>query len=114
MAEVKDFIHYFHGNVPREPEGEALEVLKGEQVPEVLDLFRRKVQEVEYLSGATVKVLLKQITKELKLGGKLVYMPVRVALTGQMHGPELYDIIPLLGRENVLGRITVSEARYLG
>jgi len=114
LAEAKDFIHYFQGDVPLEPEGEALEVLQGEQVPGVLALFREKVQGVELLTGASVKVLLKQMTKELKLGGKLVYMPVRVALTGQMHGPELYDIIPLLGRENVLGRIAVSEARFLG
>lgn len=114
LAEVKDFIHYFHGDVPLEPEGEALEVLKGEQVPGVLALFKGKVQEVEELSEATVKVLLKQMTKELKLGGKLVYMPVRVALTGQMHGPELFDVIPLLGRENVLKRLEVSEKRHLG
>ncbi len=113
MAEVKDFIHYFHGPVPLEPEGEALEVLRGEQVPAVLGLFRKKVREVELLSGATVKVLLKQMTKELKLGGKLVYMPVRVALTGQMHGPELYDVIPLLGGENVLKRLEATEKRYL-
>ena len=114
MAEVKDFVHYFHGAVPLEPEGEALEVLRGEQVPGVLGLFGEKVREVELLTGATVKVLLKQMTKELKLGGKLVYMPVRVALTGQMHGPELYDVIPLLGRENVLKRLEVTEKRYLG
>jgi nondiscriminating glutamyl-tRNA synthetase len=49
------------------------------------------------------------MTKELKLGGKLVYMPIRVALTGQMHGPELYDVIPLLGREDVLKRLEVTE-----
>jgi len=114
MAEVKDYVHYFHGAVPLEPVGEALEVLRGEQVPSVLRLFGDKVREVELLSGATVKVLLKQMTKELKLGGKLVYMPVRVALTGQMHGPELYDVIPLLGRENVLKRLEVAEKRYLG
>lgn len=113
LSEVKDFIHYFHGDIPLEPEGEALEVLKGEQVPSVLASFREKVQGTELLSGETVKVLLKQMTKELKLGGKFVYMPVRVALTGQMHGPELYDIIPLLGLKNVLGRIAVTEARYL-
>jgi len=113
MSELKDFIHYFHGDIPQEPEGETLEVLKGEQVPSVLTLFKEKVQGAELLSGESVKVLLKQMTKELKLGGKFVYMPVRVALTGQMHGPELYDIIPLLGLENVLGRIAVTEARYL-
>ncbi|MBP1759409.1 MAG: glutamyl-tRNA synthetase [Firmicutes bacterium] len=113
MAEVEDFIHYFHGDVPLAPEGDALEVLRGEQVPGVLALFKEKVLGTELLSEETVRVLLKQMTKELKLGGKLVYMPVRVALTGQMHGPELYDIIPLLGRENVLGRISVTEKRFL-
>ncbi|WP_040411761.1 glutamate--tRNA ligase [Desulfosporosinus sp. OT] len=113
VAELKDFIHYFHGAVPLEAESEAVEVLRGEQVPVVLGLFREKVREADLLSEATVKVLLKQITKELKLGGKLVYMPVRVALTGQMHGPELYDVIPLLGRENVLKRLEVTEKRYL-
>ena len=113
MAEVKDFVHYFHGEVPLEPEGEALEVLRGEQVPGVLALFREKVLEAVPLSAAAVKVLLKQLTKELKLGGKLVYMPLRVTLTGQMHGPELYDIIPLLGRENVLKRLEVTKKRYL-
>lgn len=114
MAEVKEFVHYFHGAVPLEPVGEALDILKGEQVSGVLGLFGEKVREVELLSGATVKTLLKQITKELKLGGKLVYMPIRVALTGQMHGPELYDVIPLLGRENVLKRLEVTKKRYLG
>lgn len=114
MAEVKDFVHYFHGAVPLEPVGEALEVLRGEQVPEVLGLFGEKVRGVELLSVATVKVLLKQLAKELKLGGKFVYMPIRVALTGQMHGPELYDVIPLLGRENVLKRLEVTEKCYLG
>lgn len=113
MAEAKAFVHYFHGDVPLSPEGEALEVLKGEQVPSVLALFKHKVQELEVLSGANVKTLLKQITKELKLGGKLVFMPVRVALTGQIHGPELYDVIPLLGRGNVLKRIEVTEERFL-
>lgn len=113
MAEVKDYIHYFHGSVPMEPEGEAAEVLRGEQVPGVLRLFGEKVRKAEMLSGASVKVLLKEMTKELKLGGKSVYMPVRVALTGQMHGPELFDVIPLLGRENVLNRLEVTEKRYL-
>lgn len=112
LAEAKNYIHYFHGSIPLEPEGEAIDVLKGEQVPDVLALFKAKVQETEILTGETVKTLLKQMTKELKLGGKFVYMPVRVALTGQMHGPELYDIIPLLGRENVLGRIAMTEKRY--
>lgn len=113
IAEVKNFIHYFHGDVPMEPNEEALEVLKGEQVPGVLNYFREKIMNSDQLSPPEVKALLKQMTKELKLGGKFVYMPVRVALTGQIHGPELYDIIPLLGRANVLKRLDVTNERYI-
>lgn len=105
MAQVKEYVHYFYGAEAPAPEGEALEILHGEQVPMVLDLFKSKLQAMDSVTVEGTRTLLKQITKELKLGGKLVYMPIRIALTGQMHGPELYDIIPLLGKENVIKRL---------
>ena len=37
-------------------------------------------------------------------------MPVRVALTGKMHGPELVSLIPLLGVERTMSRIRHSMA----
>lgn len=105
MAQVKDYVRYFYGSEAPVPEGEALEILKGEQVPGVLDLLASKLMELEQITVENTKALLKQITKELKLGGKQVYMPIRIALTGQMHGPELYEIIPLLGLENLKSRL---------
>lgn len=112
MAQVKDFAHYFVGPEAPEPESsEATDVLAGGEVLSVLALLTEKVKEAEELNSENTKGLLKGITKELKLSGKLVYMPIRVALTGQMHGPELYDIIPLLGRENVLSRLGQTKER---
>ncbi|MFP3326256.1 hypothetical protein R0K05_24705, partial [Planococcus sp. SIMBA_160] len=37
--------------------------------------------------------------------GKKLFMPIRVAVTGQTHGPELPQSIELLGKETVLNRI---------
>lgn len=105
MIQVKDFVHYVRGGEAPAPEGEALEILQGEQVPQVLDVFVEKLKGLDEISVETVKPLFKQITKELKLGGKQVFMPIRIAITGQMHGPELYDIVPLLGLDNVLSRL---------
>ncbi|AFL98867.1 glutamyl-tRNA synthetase [Desulfitobacterium dehalogenans ATCC 51507] len=110
IAQVKDFVHYVRGGEVPAPEGEALEILQGEQVPAVLDLFVEKLKGLDTISVDTVKPLFKQITKEMKLGGKQVFMPIRVALTGQMHGPELYDIVPLLGLDNVLSRLERTQA----
>jgi nondiscriminating glutamyl-tRNA synthetase len=59
----------------------------------------------EELTPENTKAILKALTKELKLGGKKVYMPLRVALTGRTHGPELFYIIPILGRDRILVRL---------
>ena len=32
-------------------------------------------------------------------------MPIRVAVSGQMHGPELHETIELLGREKSLAHL---------
>ncbi len=37
--------------------------------------------------------------------GKQLFMPLRLALTGLDHGPELAALLPLIGREKVLGRL---------
>lgn len=50
----------------------------------------------------------KQWTNETKARtgrkGKALFMPLRMALTGRMSGPELAGLLPLLGREETLAR----------
>jgi glutamyl-tRNA synthetase len=36
--------------------------------------------------------------------GKSLFMPLRLALTGRSHGPELAQLLPLIGREGILAR----------
>ncbi|NIP71893.1 MAG: glutamate--tRNA ligase [Gammaproteobacteria bacterium] len=42
--------------------------------------------------------------------GKRLFMPLRAALTGEMSGPELADLWPLLGTERVRGRVAEAAA----
>jgi len=101
---------YFNDRIEMENE-EAGAVLKDEDIPQVMAAFRRKVAELAEINPENTKAMLKALTKELKLGGKKVYMPIRVALTGQTHGPELFHIIPVLGRDRIMARLaqTVGE-----
>ena len=50
----------------------------------------------------------KSWTSELKRSsgraGKALFMPLRLAITGRPAGPELADLLPLLGREGMLAR----------
>ena len=42
--------------------------------------------------------------------GKALFRPLRMALTGQARGPELKDLLPLIGRDRCLARLTGDSA----
>jgi glutamyl-tRNA synthetase len=46
------------------------------------------------------------VKQETGRSGKSLYMPIRKALTGQAHGPELSDLLPLIGRDRAITRLT--------
>ncbi len=55
--------------------------------------------------GIDLKRTLDDLKIKLNLSGKKLFMPVRVALTGELHGPELAHIANLLGPEEMQQRI---------
>jgi glutamyl-tRNA synthetase len=42
--------------------------------------------------------------------GKALFQPLRLALTGREHGPELKLLLPLVGRERALARLEGKTA----
>lgn len=94
----------FHDNIDFE-DAKCREILNEEQVDSVMNLFKEKIISAEMLDYNTVEAILKSLTKELGLGGKKVFMPLRVAVTGKTHGSELYSLIPILGKERVIKRV---------
>ena len=83
----------------------AKEVLAGETVPQVLEAFSKNISELEVFEVAEIKACIKAVQKETGVKGKNLFMPIRVAVSGQMHGPELAETIMLLGKEKVLDHI---------
>jgi nondiscriminating glutamyl-tRNA synthetase len=84
---------------------EAQAVLNEEQVPEVLAAFRDKLLDLETWTTDDIKQSLKAVQKETGHKGKKLFMPVRIAVTGQMHGPDLQKTIILLGKDVVIKRL---------
>ncbi|HDX9589568.1 TPA: glutamate--tRNA ligase [Bacillus pseudomycoides] len=101
IVELSDM--FFKDHVDYEEEGQ--EVLKGEQVPEVLRAFAAELEALEEVEPAAVKAAIKAVQKQTGQKGKGLFMPIRVATTGQTHGPELPNAIALLGKEKVLNRV---------
>ena len=83
----------------------AQEVLQEEQVVEVLQVFTDKLIHLDNFVQEDIKEQIKATQKETKHRGKKLFMPIRVATTGQTHGPELPKAIELLGKDIVLTRL---------
>jgi len=83
----------------------AQDVLNEEQVIEVLQVFTDKLLHLSEFTADEIKEQVKATQKETKQRGKKLFMPIRVATTGQTHGPELPKAIEMLGKEVVIKRL---------
>jgi len=107
-AEIIQLANLFFGEGITFDEG-AAEVLLGETVPEVLSSFKGQLNSIEEFKSENIFPTIKAVQKETGIKGKNLFMPIRVATTGQQHGPELSDAIALLGREKTVNHIEEAE-----
>jgi len=105
MAEIVEPMQIYFGEIIEPENKEAEEVLFTPKVRELLELFRELIMEAPAVDEFFAKSVFDQLKKKTGLKGKNLFMPIRVALTGRMHGPEMVYVIPLLGRELILSRI---------
>ncbi|MEQ6389873.1 glutamate--tRNA ligase [Bacillaceae bacterium S4-13-58] len=103
-AEIVELTDLFFKKEIGYPE-EAMEVLNRETVPEVLKEFKNQLLQVEEYRSDSIKGAIKATQKETNQKGKNLFMPIRVAATGQTHGRDLNDTLYLLGQEVVVYRI---------
>ncbi|WP_212647184.1 glutamate--tRNA ligase [Candidatus Enterococcus clewellii] len=104
-AEIVNLSDLFFNEHPVLDEA-AKEVLAGETVPQVLNAFKAQLENTDVLDVPAIKAAIKAVQKETGVKGKNLFMPIRVAVSGQMHGPELAETIELLGKEKALAHLT--------
>jgi len=62
------------------------------------------------VTEGTWKVWTDAVKGETGVKGRALFMPLRLALTGQDHGPELAPLLPLIGRDKILRRLAGETA----
>ncbi len=101
IVELSDM--FFKKDIDYDEESKA--VLEEEQVPEVLQAFLTEIDGLETYVAAEIKSAIKSVQKSTGHKGKKLFMPIRAAVTGQTHGPELPNAIELLGKDKVKHRL---------
>ncbi|MGN7678468.1 MAG: glutamate--tRNA ligase [Anaplasma sp.] len=74
----------------------------------LIDLARGLLPEEE-LTGDTWKVWLQRIKEQAGCSTRNILLPLRMALTGVSHGPEFAKLLPLIGRTEILRRLTGTQ-----
>ena len=87
---------------------EELEILKQDTTVAVFEDFLEKLEIAGDFSSESIKTLIKTIQKDTGVKGKNLFMPIRIASTGSMHGPELNTSLELLGRDRVVARVKAA------
>ena len=114
LSEIGDRVDMFFDNEITPEDDDALEMLTGQQVPAILDALREELQGIDEVDEEFTKGIMKRIQKSTGVKGKNLFMPTRIALTGNSHGPELTSIMYILGKQNILERIEYVEGKFLG
>ena len=84
---------------------EQTRIVKAETSIQVFKALAAKIDAMLEITTDNFKPVLSEVQKETGVKGKNLFMPVRLALTGEEHGPELGMIAYVLGKEEVLKRL---------
>ena len=80
-------------------------LLRAEGVEALLEGLKVKLAARTALTASEFFALMKELQKEYGIKGKALYMPVRIALSGQQHGPDLGVVAALVGPQACIKRI---------
>ena len=99
LSEIPEKLKSFYWNWDSEPEPEVKDMLTAESSKKVFEAIITNKSEITDWNTDVFKSLLKQAGKSAGVKGKDLWMSVRAALTGQLHGPEMGVIVERLDHE---------------
>jgi len=95
---------------PPEMDGEARDILK---TPESVNVLSSLISQLKSgpnsFTSDEFKAIMKAVAKETSVKGKALFFPVRAALTGSVHGPDLAGVAAIKGRATVIELIESAQ-----
>ena len=83
---------------------EDLKIINTENSQKLFSFWLDNLKVLDAITEESVNQLLKRSTEELGIKGKDLYFPLRLALFGNVHGPELPVIFDILDKNEILKR----------
>lgn len=106
LDEAAEQAKVYYGDVNLNDEQTA--IVSADTSKQVFKALAAKIEAMLEITTDNFKPVLSEVQKETGVKGKNLFMPVRLALTGEEHGPELGMIAYVLGKEEVLKRLNLN------
>lgn len=110
MAQINDMASVFFQE-PDEIDGDALAEISNDTAPVVLHEFLDRIQKLTIFDSVEILKTIKAIQKDTKIKGRQLWMPIRIAVTHEMHGPELPESVELVGKQKAIEHIKQTLAQ---
>ncbi|MEX0721638.1 MAG: glutamate--tRNA ligase [Balneolaceae bacterium] len=114
VSKVDEFVEMgsFFFEAPKSYDEKALKKWKDDS-PELVKAYAKKLEDLpkEEFKAATLKSNLEEVIGEYEVGFGKLMMPLRIAISGQGFGPDLFSAMELIGKKEVLERIDVALER---
>ena len=98
-SQITELIDEFMMNDIQE---ESLLFIRENDVKNTVEIFFDKIKNNDFNSIEDIKNIIKEVGKEADAKGKMLFMPIRILISGKMHGPEIPEIIDILGKEEII------------
>ena len=86
-------------------DSECQEFMKTEGIDNTLKVFLDEITKIDDWNVENIKEAINNTKTGAGVKGKMLFMPIRIAVSGIMHGPELADTIYLIGKELTIKRL---------
>jgi glutamyl-tRNA synthetase len=88
--------------------------MKGDQVEEVLDAARRRLDGLEHWEPEQIEGALRAMLEEMGISARKGLQPLRVAITGSSVSPPLFESMAALGRDATFDRLAAARDLLAG
>lgn len=102
-----DFNKFFDSFLVKDIEikEEDFDVLVQNNSYEMLNTLKLEFENLNEFNEENIKLAIKKVQKDLGLKPKMVFMPIRIAITASKGGSDLAKTLKILGKEKVLDRL---------
>jgi glutamyl-tRNA synthetase len=105
LSELPDAVRFYFGETLAIPQELKDEHLCTESAKKIMSQTLESLKDVPWSEPAGCKKFVDKVGKDLAIKGKDLYWPLRVALSGSTHGPDMGFMISILGEKRVKARL---------